>query len=295
MLGIYWLSSANCCGPSGWWSELIGAGKPIDTQHLTVLAFNVPGNGYDGQLVDNPYAYRLKTVGLWLYEALDLLKVVSAHAVIGGSLGGCLAWQLASQRPDFFAHVIPVAAHWKASTWVAAQGIIQDRILSNSTERIKDARMHAMTFYRNPGAFDAKFERGNAAHSAAKVYDWLHYHGGTLKKRFALSAYKFMNWLLTTHDITAGEDTVEDFFKAFNGELHLIGIKDDLLYKESDILQAALSAKELGVRVKHYTLESDQGHDAFLIEQAQLGAFLFDIFNLTTKKTKDYELSESPR
>lgn len=287
--------NSNVSGANGWWNGLIGSGKTINTDHLTVIAFNVPGNGYDGQLLENPYAYRLGSVALWIFEALDHLKIKQAHAVIGGSLGGCLAWQLVAQRPDFFRHLIPIAAHWKASPWVVAQGIVQDRILSNSNAPIKDARMHAMTFYRNPGAFQVKFSNDDGAAAAASTYDWLHYHGGALKDRFALSAYKFMNWLLTTHEITDGERRIETTLKAFSGRLHLVGIQDDLLYTEDDILKTAYLAKELGLEVDHYTIRTDQGHDAFLIEQRQLSQFLFDIFNVSTLKNENYELSESPR
>lgn len=154
--------------------------------------------------------------------------------------------------------------------------------------------MHAMTFYRNPGAFQAKFSKSQGAKAAANTSDWLHYHGAALKERFALSAYKFMNWLLTTHDITDGSDDIENILGQFKGELHLVGIQDDLLYSEEDIRTTALLARRLGLAVNHYTIKSDQGHDAFLIEQEQLGQFINEIFNVSTLKKENYELSRSP-
>lgn len=284
--------NSNVSGLKGWWNGLVGPGKAIDTNSLTVLAFNVPGNAYDDQLVDNPYAYRLRTISDWFYYCLDTLGFDSGHAVIGGSLGGCLAWQMAADRPGFFRHVIPVAAHWKASPWVVAQGIVQDSILSNSQRPIKDARMHAMTFYRNPKAFKLKFSEKNDQSESALAYEWLHYHGNTLAKRFALPAYKFMNWLLTTHDITQGNGNIDQVLKRFDGKLHLVAIPSDLLYVDADIKQSYTLAKTLGVNVEYYQLDSDQGHDGFLIEQDKLGALLAPVFNVSNLNQTQYVLSE---
>ncbi|ARV11430.1 hypothetical protein BTO09_03340 [Gilvibacter sp. SZ-19] len=287
--------NSSVCGPQGWWNGLIGDDQTIDTKKFTVLAINVPGNGYDGQLLDNPYAFRLKNVASWVLAALDEFGLKDLYAVIGGSLGGCLAWQLVALRPDLCKHLIPVAAHWKASPWVVAQGMVQDRILSNSKEPLFDARVHAMTFYRNPNAFAVKFGSDDSLKAAASVYDWLHFHGNSLKDRFTLKAYKFMNWLLTTHDCTNNDRSIEMVMRAFKGELHLIGIQDDLLYSETDIEQTASLARALGVQVHHHRLISTQGHDAFLIEQEQLGSFIASVFAGTTLKNDSYELSKSPR
>lgn len=46
-------ANSNAVGDNGWWKEIIGSGKAIDTSKFTVLAFNIPGNGYDGLLIDN--------------------------------------------------------------------------------------------------------------------------------------------------------------------------------------------------------------------------------------------------
>ncbi|MDC7998691.1 alpha/beta fold hydrolase [Gilvibacter sediminis] len=283
--------NSQVSGPEGWWNGFIGDQKGIDTSKFTVLAFNIPGNGYDDQLIDNPYAYRLKNVAAWVLEALDSLELQEVYALIGGSLGGCLAWQIVALRPDYVKHLIPVAAHWKASPWVVAQGMVQDRILSNSKDPIADARAHAMTFYRNPNAFAVKFKSDEASVAAARVYDWLSYHGKALEHRFALSAYKFMNWLLTTHDITAAGASLEQILKAFTGNLHLVGIQDDLLYAQRDIKQTFWVARELGIPVHHHTLISDQGHDAFLIEQEQLSGLLSSVFASASLKENSYELS----
>ena len=283
--------NSEVAGSKGWWNGFIGEQKGIDTSKFTVLAFNIPGNGFDDQLMDNPYAYRLKNVAAWVLEALDALELQEVYALVGGSLGGCLAWQIVALRPDFAKHLIPVAAHWKASPWVVAQGMIQDRILSNSKEPIADARAHAMTFYRNPNAFAVKFNQEDSLEAAASVYDWLNYHGKTLENRFALAAYKFMNWLLTTHDITAGGISLEQTLKAFTGTLHLVGIQEDLLYSQRDIKQTFWVARELGTPVHHYTLITDQGHDAFLIEQTQLSGLLASVFASASLKENSYELS----
>ncbi|WP_313791290.1 hypothetical protein [Lacinutrix neustonica] len=81
---------------------------------------------------------------------LQKLKINKLYAIIGGSVGGGLAWELAALKPDLATHLIPVATDWKATDWLIANCHIQDAILNHSNTPLEDARMHAMTLYRTP-------------------------------------------------------------------------------------------------------------------------------------------------
>ena len=89
---------------------------------------------------------RIKSV----YKKLNIKKL---HAITGGSIGGCLTWEIAAKKPDIAKFIIPVASDWKARDWMIANTYLQDRILSNSRNPVQDARIHAMTFYRSPESF----------------------------------------------------------------------------------------------------------------------------------------------
>ncbi len=90
---------------------------------------------------------------------LEELKIDKLFAAIGGSIGGALAWHLAVLKPNLIQNLIPIATDIKATDWVLGQCKVQDQILNNSSDPIHDARMHAMTFYRTPASFSAKFRR----------------------------------------------------------------------------------------------------------------------------------------
>ena len=81
--------------------------------------------------------------------------------------------------------------------------LIQDQILNNSDDPIADARLHAMLLYRTPQSINQRFKRVQDDKLAVfQIENWLLNHGIKLKNRFRLSAYKLMNHLLKTNDIT---------------------------------------------------------------------------------------------
>ncbi|MEX0274591.1 MAG: alpha/beta fold hydrolase, partial [Flavobacteriaceae bacterium] len=124
--------NSNVTGSEGWWSALIGSGKCIDTDRYTVLAFNVPGNGYDGFLIDNYKDFVAGDVARIFLLGLEDLGIERLFAIIGGSLGGGIAWEMAAQNPGIAEHLIPVASDWKSTDWLIANCQIQEQFLVNS-------------------------------------------------------------------------------------------------------------------------------------------------------------------
>ena len=148
---------ADVAGENGWWSELIGDGKVIDTQQYTILAFNFPGNGADNNLIENYDHLVLRDIANLFKAALDQLGIDKLYAAIGGSIGGALVWEMGASFPELIENLIPVACDWKTSSWVLANTLLQDRILHNSKNPLEDARIHAMMCYRTPESFKERF------------------------------------------------------------------------------------------------------------------------------------------
>ena len=94
-------------------------------------------------------------------------------AVIGGSVGGGLAWELAALKPNLIEHLIPIASDWKSTDWIIANCFIQETILNNSDQPLEDARMHAMTLYRTPESLTSKFKRTKRIKVSFNVESWL--------------------------------------------------------------------------------------------------------------------------
>lgn len=282
--------NADVTGENGWWKELIGPGKTIDTNTYTILAINVPGNGASGKqehLLHNYTEFTLDDIAKIFLQVLEELKIDSLFAAIGGSIGGALAWHLAVLKPDLIQNLIPIASDLKATDWVLGQCKVQDQILNNSAEPIHDARMHAMTFYRTPASFSAKFRRKrNELNFQFEVANWLCYHGRKLESRFELAAYKLMNHLLTTIDISGGNGETSAVAKNISGNIYQIGIDSDLFFLPEEIRQTHRELSAVKENVHYYEIKSIHGHDAFLIEYAQLNEILSPIFNSKTDKNE---------
>ncbi|HUH47324.1 MAG TPA: alpha/beta fold hydrolase, partial [Arenibacter sp.] len=80
--------NSNVAGKQGWWNTLIGDGKCLDTKKFTLLCFNIPGNGYDGFVIDNYKDFVAQDIAKIFLLGLEALKIKKLYALIGGSLGG---------------------------------------------------------------------------------------------------------------------------------------------------------------------------------------------------------------
>ncbi|MFB0903693.1 MAG: alpha/beta fold hydrolase [Nonlabens sp.] len=272
-----------------WWSELVGDDKVIDTKQVTVLAFDIPGNGYDGNidhLIFNYQDWTLFDVGAAFAKALQLLNISFIELGIGGSLGGALLWEMMAQQPELFGTIVPIAADWKATDWVIACCHIQELILSTSSKPVELARQHAMTFYRSPQGLQSKFRRGKDA-SSFKVQKWLDFHGIELNKRFSLPAYRLLNQLLASADTVGnhGED-IAAIIAMSQTVIELIAIDSDGFFvAHEDRRTFDLLKREKDIN--YHEISSVHGHDAFLIEHDQVKEILSGIIqNRLPKSSK---------
>jgi len=276
-------ANSNVTGEQGWWNDLIGDTKCIDTNLYTVLAFNIPGNGYDNKsenLIENYKDFTARDIAKFFALGLEQLKIEQLFAVIGGSVGGGIAWELAALKPDLIAHLIPVATDWKSTDWLIANCHIQDAILNHSSEPLADARMHAMTLYRTPESLTQKFERTKKTNALYNIESWLNYHGHNLNNRFNLSAYKMMNQILRTIDITEGRNDFLEVASKITSSIHIITINSDLFFKAEENWSTYVDLKSVKENVTIHEIKSIHGHDAFLIEFDQLARFLKPIFKI---------------
>ncbi len=277
--------NSNVAGKNGWWQDLIGDKKSIDTRKYTVLAFNIPGNGYDGFIIENYKDFVSGDIARIFLKGLELLKIKRLYAIIGGSLGGGLAWEMAALSPEITEHLIPVASDYKATDWLIANCQIQEQFLFNSKQPLHDARMHAMLCYRTPESFKERFQR--TKHDTLGIFNvesWLLHHGKKLQERFQLAAYKLMNHLLKTIDATRNSGT--EILEAIKADIHIVGVDSDLFFtaKENRETQKLLALTH--PNVTYHEIHSVHGHDAFLIEYSQLEKIIDKIFNPQSNNKK---------
>lgn len=274
--------NSKILGENGWWNDLIGENKTIDTNQFTVVAFNIPGNGFDGiigNLLSEYKDYSIRDIAGIFWEGLAYLKINELFTVIGGSLGGAVAWEMAVQQPTKIQNLIPIATDWKATDWVIANVLIQDQILNNSDDPIVDARLHAMLLYRTPQSINERFKR--RPHKEYPRFDsenWLLNHGTKLKKRFRLSSYKLMNHLLKTIDITKNRKDFLTIAKEIQANIHIVSVDTDYFFIADENRDTYHDLKKVKENVHYHEIQSIHGHDAFLIEFEQLKEFLNPIF-----------------
>ena len=271
--------NSQVIGASGWWNNLIGENKTIDTQKYTILAFNVPGNGYDDTLIQNYLDFNARDVAWLFLEGIRILKIEQLYAIIGGSVGGGIAWEMIALQPKITQHLIPIASDWKSTDWLIANCYLQEQLLNNSRKPIEDARIHAMLCYRTPESFKEKFKRTtNEDLAIFNVESWLAHHGKKLQNRFQLSAYKTMNQLLKTIDITRNRDSFAAVVSEIEASIHIIGINSDLFFTATENKETFKELERQNKKVSYREIQSIHGHDAFLIEFEQLDHLLNDIF-----------------
>ncbi len=279
--------NSNVAGKNGWWKEIVGRNKAIDTEVYTVLSLNIPGNGFDGFLIKNYKDFIAKDIARIFLKGLKELKILNLFALIGGSLGGGIAWEMVVLDNKITKHFFPIATDWKSTDWLIANCQIQEQFLLNSKNPVHDARMHAMLCYRTPESFKRRFRRSKKLNSNIfNVESWLLHHGKKLQERYQLSSYKLMNQLLKTIDVSRDNNKIIEILHKIEANIYIIGVDSDLFFtaaENRDTYKKLALAKN---NVTYNEINSEHGHDAFLIEYKQLIKIIEPIFNKDYKEKK---------
>jgi homoserine O-acetyltransferase len=263
----------------GWWKEVVGTNQLIDTNKYTIIAFNIPGNGYEGDLIDNYKDFTTKDIARIFHTVLNELNIEKVYAIIGGSLGGGIAWEMACLFPQFSSYIIPIASDWKSSDWIIGHNAIQESILLNSKKPLEDARKMAMLFYRTPESFTQKFNRTKTKDKTLyTVESWLNHHAKKLKNRFEIKAYLMMNHLLTSINVVPEGKTPQEVLSKIESTIIQISVSSDLFFIPEENLKTKKILDELQITNQYHDIKSIDGHDAFLIEHEQITDFLSPIF-----------------
>ena len=279
--------NSNVAGKEGWWQDVVGDKKAINTEVYTILSFNIPGNGFDGFLIDNYKDFIARDVARIFLKGLSVLKIDKVFALIGGSLGGGIAWEMVVLNNKITKHFLPIATDWKSTDWLIANCQIQEQFLVNSNNPVHDARMHAMLCYRTPESFKERFHRSKKDDSDIfDVESWLLHHGKSLQERYQLSSYKLMNQLLKTIDVTVGGRKNIQNLDKIEANIHIIGVDSDLFFTAEENRETHKKLALTKDNVTYYEINSVHGHDAFLMEYDQLQKIIEPIFNKDYKENK---------
>lgn len=266
--------NSDVTGKNGWWQTLVGEGKVIDTNRFTIICFNIPGNGFDGFFIDKYTDFTAHDIAEVFIKGLKSLKINKLFALVGGSVGGSIGWEMLVSANDLAEKFIPIATDFKTSDWLHSQCLVQKFLLDSPEKPLEKARIHAMLCYRTPESLNARFNREiDSEKQILKSHDWLNFHGNLLNERFSLKAYKLVNHLLM--NITVKENDLAKI----NAEIHLVSVDSDLFFPAFEIKNTYQYLKNKTKTVHYHEINSIHGHDAFLMEYEQLNAILKPIFN----------------
>ncbi len=265
--------NSDVAGENGWWKSLVGEGKVIDTNQFTIICFNIPGNGFDGFFIDNYEDFTVQDIASVFLQGLEKLKVKKLFALVGGSIGGSIGWEMLALDNNLAKKFIPVATDFKTSDWLHSQCLVQKYLLESEEKPLEKARVHAMLCYRTPKSLNSRFNREiDSEKKILKSHDWLNFHGKRLNERFSLKAYKLVNHLLM--NINGKQNELENI----NAEIHLVAVDSDLFYPAFEIKNTYDFLLNKNRNVQYHEIKSIHGHDAFLMEYQQLNTILKPIF-----------------
>ncbi len=293
----------------GWWSDLIGPGKYIDTDKYFVVAPNILGGcqGSTGpsSLDKSGKEYGSRFPYLTIRDQVqaqvlfsDFLNIKKWHAIIGGSMGGMHVLEWAIEYPDRVNRIAVIAAP-------AVTGADQIALNSVQIEAIKAdpnyqkgnyydakaglgphaglalARRMALLNYRSPSELNERFDRtwqsdinplGDGGRFA--VVSYLDFHGNKFTRRFDANSYICLVEAMNSHDVGRNRKSVKAALGKIKAKALVIGIDSDRLFPiENQKLIAEHIGSEL-VGGKLHTITSEYGHDGFLIEHEIVGPLL---------------------
>ena len=302
----YAASPSPVTGKQGWWTTMIGPGKPIDTDCYYVICPNVIGgcSGSTGPASINPETGRAYGLDLPVITVPDMVRaqtMLLAHlgidhlfSVIGGSMGGMLAIQWAAEYPDKVrsAVLIATAAHHSSQNIafyeVGRQAVMADpdwhggRYLDHDVTPHKGlsvARMAAHVTYMSEQSLQNKFGR-NLQNREAKTYSfdadfqiesYLRHQGMTFVDRFDANSYLYVTRAMDYYDLASDHDG--QLAKAFMGtrtRFCLVSFTSDWHFPTSKSRTIVHALNAAGASVSFVEIDSDKGHDAFLMDEPEL-------------------------
>lgn len=286
---------------AGWWNGLIGPGLAVDTNRFFVITPNVLGGcqGSTGPASLNPKGIEYGSDFPWLtirdqadafVELGNQLGINKWFAIIGGSMAGMHALEMAITNPDSLQRLALLAAPPYATADQIALNTVQLEAI-RSDANFKDghyyqakpgfgphkglalARRMALLNYRSPKELNERFGRSwqskvSPINDAGKyaVESYLDFHGNKFVRRFDANSYITLVSAMNSHDVARGRESTELALAKITCPTLVLGVDSDRLFPVSgqEVIAAGISGQLVGGGLK--VISSEYGHDGFLIE-----------------------------
>jgi homoserine O-acetyltransferase len=293
-------------GKAGWWSTMVGPGRPIDTDRYFVICSNVLGGcmGTTGPASTNPATGRPYGLDMPVVTIRDMVRaqamlidhlgIEQLFCVVGGSMGGMQVLQWAASYPDRVYAAIPIATAPRHSSQniafheVGRQAIMADpnwlggRYYDHGSKPEKGlavARMAAHITYMSDDSLHRKFGRKLQGRSAPtfsfdadfQIESYLRYQGSTFVERFDANSYLYVTRAMDYFDLA--EDYGGVLARAFQksrSRFCLVSFSSDWLFPTAESRSIVHALNASGASVSFVEIDTDKGHDAFLLDVPEL-------------------------
>jgi homoserine O-acetyltransferase len=297
-------------GKPGWWSQFVGEGRPLDPARHFIICSNVVGGcmGTTGPSSIDPRTGRVFGLTFPMITIADMVRaqvmlidalgIDTLFAVVGGSMGGMQVLQWAADYPDrvFSAICIAGAARHSAQN-IAFHEVGRQAIMADPDWRGGDyaregvrpekglavARMAAHITYLSEAALQRKFGREMQRDGLSWGFDadfqvesYLRHQGASFVDRFDANSYLYITRAMDYFDLAAsyGGVLAEAFRRAREVRFCVLSFTSDWLYPTAESRSIVRALNAAGCRASFVEIETDKGHDAFLLDEPVMEAAL---------------------
>ena len=292
-------------GKPGWWDVMIGPGKGFDTDRYFVICSNVLGSCYGttGPASINPATgrpYGMSFPVITIRDMVNVQKELVQHlgvrrllSVAGGSMGGMQALQWAVTHPDMVQSVVALATtHRHSAQQIAFNEVARRAVMADDNWRhgdyyaegclrpekgLKLARMVGHITYLSDKGMEHKFGRrlrtrervGYDFQAEFEVETYLDHQGQSFVKRFDANSLLYLTKALDYCDLAQGHPSLTAAFRETDARYLLIAYSSDWLYPPYQMKEVAQAIRRADGDSTYCEIQSDYGHDAFLLEHEQ--------------------------
>ncbi|MEI6915449.1 MAG: homoserine O-acetyltransferase [Armatimonadota bacterium] len=297
----------------GWWDMMVGPGKALDTDRYFVVCSNCIGGcmGSTGPAsidpeTGTPYGLRFPVITIQdMVEAeshlLDHLGIERVLCVIGGSMGGMRTLQWTVSYPERIRLAIPIATTSRFSAQAIAfnevgrQAIMSDPDFRNGqyygetipSSGLSIARMIGHITYLSDDAMHEKFGRelvkkqqyGYQFGTEFQVESYLNYQGESFVKRFDANCYLYITKATDYFDLTLPSGSLQKELSSVQAKFLVISFSSDWLFPTYQSKEIVKALRRNNMDVTFAEMQTPYGHDAFLLESAQLSNLISNFLN----------------
>src|SRR6056300_401098 len=293
-------------GKPGWWSSIVGPGLPIDTDKFFVICQNVIGGcagstGPTSMKPDGSGVYGIDFPVITIADMvraqnllLDHLEIPDLFCVLGGSMGGMQTLQWAAAHSERVFCAIPIATSARHSSQniafheVGRQAVLADPEFhagayqqhgARPRKGLAVARMAAHITYLSETALQRKFGRNLQDRDAVtygfeadfQIESYLRHQGMTFVERFDANSYLYITRAMDYFDIAADHGgNLSAAFQGTSTRFCVMSFTSDWLFPTSESIALVRALNAAGANVSFVEIESDKGHDAFLLDEPEM-------------------------